>query len=88
MNPFKSQNIVAKILQVYAYLNAICGWIIASHIAEEYSNLYVAILVFAAVTVASFLLFAFGEIIDLLYKINCKATDNVSSISDDDLPEL
>ena len=69
MNPMKSDNIVAKVLQVYAYLNVLGGIYLATQIGGDIGWIY-----FAAVLVVSFLLFAFGEVIDLLQQI--KANTN------------
>ena len=95
MNPLKSNNIVAKILQVYAYLNTAAGVIVALLLGKELGKLdtavatYVAILAiwfFAAVLVASFLIFALGEIIDLLQ--NVKENTNGKQEVMDELPDL
>ena len=88
MNPLKSNNIVAKILQVYAYLNTAAGVIVALLLGKELGELgtVVAIYLFAAVLVASFLIFALGEIIDLLQNVKENTSKNVE-ISDE-LPDL
>lgn len=87
MNPLKSNNIVAKILQVYAYINAIAGVILAIFAASEL-NVLVAIVVFAVVLVASFFVYALGEIIDLLHQIKCNSSGIAQNDADDELPEL
>lgn len=88
MNPLKSKNVVAKILQVYAYLNTAAGVIVALLLGKELGELgtVVAIYLFAAVLVASFLIFALGEIIDLLQNVKENTSKNVE-ISDE-LPDL
>lgn len=92
MNPLKSKNVVAKILQVYAYLNTAAGVIVALLLGKELGKLdtavatYVAIYFFAAVLVASFLIFALGEIIDLLQNVKENTSKKVE-ISDE-LPDL
>lgn len=68
MNPLKSENIVAKILQVYAYVNVVAGVFMAFNIGDETSG-YIGVVYFALVLVVSFLIFALGEIIDLLSEI-------------------
>ena len=85
MNPFKSNNIVAKVLQVYAYLNAAAGLILALLLNKEL-GVAVAWFIFAAVLVASFFIFALGEIIDLLQNLK----DNTSKKVEipDELPDL
>lgn len=87
MNPLKSENIVAKILQVYAYLNAIAGVILAIFAIGELGGI-VAILVFSVVLVASFFIFALGEIIDLLHQIKSNTKGNVADTYNDELPDL
>lgn len=88
MNPLKSNNIVARILQVYAYLNTAAGVIVALLLGKELGELgtVVAIYLFAAVLVASFLIFALGEIIDLLQTI--KENTNGTQAVMDELPDL
>lgn len=85
MNPLKSNNIVAKILQVYAYVNGAVGIILALLLVEDLGAL-VAAIVFASVLVVNFLIFALGEIIDLLQ--NLKENTNGGRAVSDELPEL
>lgn len=85
MNPLKSNNIVAKILQVYAYVNGAVGIILALLLVEDLGAL-VAAIVFASVLVVNFLIFALGEIIDLLQ--NLKENTNGGREANDELPEL
>lgn len=85
MNPMKSNNIVAKILQVYAYVNGVAGIILALLLVEDLGAL-VAAIVFASVLVVNFLIFALGEIIDLLQ--NLKENTNGGREVNDELPEL
>ena len=89
MNPFKSNNIVAKIIQVYSYLNVIGGIIFAFEIADATSNVF-GWLYFAVVLVVSFLLFAFGEVIDLLQdiKMNTSSTAAKSYASKEKSPVI
>lgn len=85
MNPMKSNNIVAKILQVYAYVNAASGLILALALNKELGAL-LAWIMFALTLVASFFIFALGEIIDLLQ--NLKENTNGGREVSDELPEL
>lgn len=85
MNPLKSNNIVAKILQVYAYVNAASGLILALALNKELGAV-LAWIMFALVLVASFLIFALGEIIDLLQ--NLRENTNGGREVSDELPEL
>ena len=88
LNPLKSKNVVAKILQVYAYLNTAAGLVVALQLNKKLGELgtVVAIYLFAAVLVASFLIFALGEIIDLLQNVK-ENTSRKMEISDE-LPDL
>lgn len=88
MNPLKSKNVVAKILQVYAYLNTAAGLVVALQLNKKLGELgtVVAVYLFAAVLVASFLIFALGEIIDLLQ--NVKENTNGKQEIMDELPDL
>lgn len=85
MNPLKSNNIVAKILQVYAYVNGAVGIILALLLVEDLGAL-VAAIVFASVLVVNFLIFALGEIIDLLQTL--KENTNGTRAVMDELPDL
>lgn len=85
MNPLKSNNIVAKILQVYAYVNAASGLLLALALNKELGAL-LAWIMFALTLVASFFIFALGEIIDLLQ--NLKENTNGGREVSDELPEL
>lgn len=85
MNPLKSNNIVAKILQVYAYVNAASGLLLALALNKELGAL-LAWIMFALTLVASFFIFALGEIIDLLQ--NLKENTNGGREVNDELPDL
>ena len=70
MNPLKSNNIVARILQVYAYVNAAAGFILTLLINKELElDAVVLSIILASVLVVNFLIFALGEIIDLLQNL-------------------
>lgn len=84
MNPFNSENTVARILQVYAYINAIAGAIWALLLVDEISGT-VAFVVFAVTLVASFLIYALGEIIELLYQIKWNTR---KASEEEELPEI
>ena len=59
MNPLKSNNIVAKVLQVYAYLNAAAGFILTLLINKELElDAVVLSIILASVLVVNFLIFA------------------------------
>lgn len=87
MNPLKSKNIVAKIIQVYAYLNA-AAWVILAFVIADALDWAVALIAFAVGLFASFLLYAFGEIIDLLQEIKSNTHEAADTIVTDELPEL
>lgn len=85
MNPLKSHNIVAKILQVYAYVNAAAGMILTLSLVAVWGAVAAAIF-FAISLVVNFLIFALGEIIDLLQTI--KENTNGTRAVMDELPDL
>lgn len=85
MNPLKSHNIVAKVLQVYAYVNGAAGIILALLLIKDWGAVLAAIF-FAMVFVVNFLIFALGEIIDLLQ--NVKDNTNGKQEIKDELPDL
>ena len=83
----KKSNKVADILQTYAALNGIAGFGLMFYIASDF-NWVIAIFFFAAVVVASFLIYAFGEVIKLLQQIKDNTSGMSEHPSDDELPEL
>ena len=87
MNPFKSNNIVAKVLQVYAYLNVAAGLVLTLMLNKELDLGAVAVsVIFATVLVVNFFIFALGEVIDLLQ--NLKDNANKKAEIPDELPDL
>lgn len=88
MNPLKSHNIVAKILQVYAYVNGAAGMLLTLSLVAlvEDWGAVVAAIFFASSLVVNFLIFALGEIIDLLQTI--KENTNGTQTVMDELPDL
>ena len=85
MNPLKSHNIVAKILQVYAYVNGAVEMILTLSLVEDWGAVVAAIF-FASTLVVNFLIVALGEIIDLLQTI--KENTNGTRAVMDELPDL
>lgn len=87
MNPFKSNNIVAKVLQVFAYLNAAAGLVLTLMLNKELDLGAVAVsVILATVLVVNFFIFALGEVIDLLQ--NLKDNANKKAEIPDELPDL
>lgn len=87
MNPLKSNNIVAKVLQVYAYLNAATGFILTLLINKELElDTVVLSIILASVLAVNFLIFALGEIIDLLQNLKDNTGKKVEI--PDELPDL
>ena len=87
MNPLNCKNLVAKILQVYACINAVAGIILAIFIAAEMSGI-VAFIFGALAIVVSFFIYALGEIIELLDQIKLNTSGNQQIETNDELPEL
>lgn len=83
----KSHNIVAKVLQVYAYVNGAAGIVLTLLLNKELRLGAVAVsIILAAVLVVNFFIFALGEIIDLLQTLKENTRKKVE-ISDE-LPDL
>jgi len=62
------QNTVAKILKIYAVVNAFCGFILGLYVRGDSDNpilLGVCIYFIATCIVASFGIYAFGEVVQL-----------------------
>lgn len=85
MNPLKSHNIVAKILQVYAYVNGAVGMLLTLALVADWGAVVAAIF-FASSLVVNFLIFALGEIIDLLQTIKENTSGTRAVV--DELPDL
>lgn len=92
MNPMKTKNPVAKILQIYAIVNAAAGLILAFYINSEYYWFYdalpLAVLFLGGVIVSSFAIYAVGEIIELLNQIKLNTSNHAIENALDDLPDL
>lgn len=86
MNPLNPKNLVAKILQVYAYLNA-AAWVILAFLIADEIDAIVAIMLFAAGLLVSFFIYALGEIIELLNQIKLN-TANTQTTNIEELPEI
>ena len=70
MNSSDEKNTVARILQVYAIINAVLGVILSFIIAAAADYVPLAGLIFSVVPIgASFLIYSFGEVIKLLHEI-------------------
>lgn len=88
MNTKKQRNTVATILQTYAVINAIVGVIIAMVIGDVVA--VYGVLFFACCLVASFLLYSFGEVIEILHEIRLNTNKTAKAEESDEvvLPEL
>lgn len=87
MNTISPKNTVAVILHVYGWLNAICGIIVAIMLAIEDVNPLIISAELAAILVASFLIYALGEIIALLHEIKLNTAKSAEPLPDE-LPDL
>lgn len=81
------KNSVAKILQFYAFINAIAGFILMFIIADSFDWM-VAVLWLAMVVAVNFLIYAFGEIIELLAAIKDNTSGAVSAPQNNELPDI
>lgn len=81
------KNMVAKILQIYALVNAAAGAILMFVLADSL-KWTVALIWFSLVLVVSFLIYAFGEIIELLTEIKLNTCGTAPVVEDYELPEI
>lgn len=70
-----SSNTVADVLKGYGILNAVAGVIVGLVLLSKESTL-VGIVFIAIVLVASFGIYAFGEVVELLHQIKMNTTVN------------
>jgi hypothetical protein len=87
MNYIPPKNTVAVILHGYAWLNAIAGCIGAIIMAFNDVSGMIITVELAAILVASFLIYALGEIIALLHDIKLNTARTADPIPDE-LPDL
>ena len=85
---------VAKILEVYAWLNGECGLILSIILSELISG-WLCFLFAGMVVVVSFLIYSLAEIIELLYQIKINTEKNSNNVINDnnilvndELPEI
>ena len=81
------KNLVAKIMQIYAIVNAVAGAIVMILIADSL-EWTVALVWFALVLVVSFFIYAFGEIIELLTEIKINTSSSAPIDESFELPEI
>jgi len=81
------KNTIAKILQIYAIINAVAGAILMFILADSL-EWTVALIWFALVLVVSFFIYAFGEIIELLTEIKLNTRGAAPVVEDFELPEI
>lgn len=68
IDPSSERNTVATVLKVFAIINAIVGVILAFSVSYDYYSL-VGIIFCACLIGVSFIIYAFGEVIELLHAI-------------------
>ena len=81
------KNMVAKILQIYALVNAVAGAIMTFILADSL-EWTIALIWFALVLVVSFFIYAIGEIIELLTEIKLNTRGAAPVVEDFELPEI
>ncbi len=87
----KSKNTVAAILKAYCIINGVIGIILGIVLWNSlpHSFGYLSIIEIAACIVISFLIYAFGETIQLLHDIKLNSCDSQPQKDDsDELPEI
>ena len=87
MNYTSPKNGVASGLKVYAVLNALAGIVLAIVWAIDDVNTMIISIELAAILVASMLIYALGEIVDLLHAIKINTARSAEPIPDE-LPDL
>ena len=86
-------NTVAKILKVYAIINAVAGCILGLIAADTFNGALVALFIGLCI-VTSFVIYAFGEVIQLLQDIKdgtrgtIKTIQNQNNSDKDELPSI
>lgn len=81
------KNLVAKIMQIYAIVNAIAG-VVLMFIIADYLEWTVALIWFETVLVVSFLIYAFGEVVELLTAIKINTSVSKDVVESFELPEI
>lgn len=81
-----AKNKIAKILQSYACLNAGCGMLLAGFLIDSLGGM-TAFLVAVACLISSFLIYALGEIVELLNQIK-ENTEKAPEKIEEELPEI
>jgi len=88
----KKENKVASILKIYGVINAVTCIILGAVLSNNlpYSLEFLWIVEVAVGIVASFLLYAFGEVVQILHDIrsNTSSPDKAKEYLDDELPDL
>ena len=86
-------NTVAKILKVYAIINAVAGCILGLIAADTFNGALVALFIGLCI-VTSFVIYAFGEVIQLLQDIKDGTKGTITTIQkqnnndNDELPSI
>lgn len=89
MKPQKSENTVAALIKVYACLNAAAGVIATFVLANELRwNVPFTIVFLIIALMASLLIYAIGEVIQLLHEIRNNTSKSSEMVDPDELPEL
>ncbi len=81
------KNLVAKIMQIYAIVNAIAG-VVLMFIIADYLEWTVALIWFETVLVVSFLIYAFGEVVELLTAIKINTSFSKDVVESFELPDI
>ena len=88
----KVKNTVAQILKIYAIINFFCCLILSIVIGDKVNINGIGIYFFAASLVTNFIIFAIGEVVQLLHDIKINTQKPPTNATDkpdpDELPEL
>lgn len=89
-----TNNIVSSILKGYAWFNALAGLIISLVMLDSYVEGITVLFIFCIIVASSFVIDAFGEVIQLLHEIKentAKSATSSRNLIDDieaNLPEM
>jgi len=83
----KRGNLVAKIMSYYAVINTAAGFILMFSIARNF-DWSAALMLFGVALVASFFIYAFAEVIELLAEIRNNTSSSVVVTEKEELPDI
>lgn len=83
-----TSNTVASILKGYAWLNAFAGVIASFYMMQERIDGIFVFFVFVAILISSFVIYAVGEVVQILHEIRENTAEKKTPFISDELPDL